>query len=276
MIRTLSHRKGSRSSTVLGFDDLVTAELDTVDECVALFLVGENFRGLLREQCASGEYESRIHNLGLGLREEGHDGSTRVTANNRDGVLGSIFGLADNGSDKGRRADNVQVSHTKEPAYVSSRISKLIGTAPGFPSNPIQNKLCDVLFRVKDTSLLQSSSKDGHGRVDGVGNDQDERLGASLGDRVGERLADTGINVEQVVASHAGLAGDTGRDDDNVGAFESLFCAVVGRQEALNLGRGSDVGEIGGHLVRVSLSSRNRVQGAQPGRACPICLALYV
>jgi hypothetical protein len=43
------------------------------------------------------------------------------------------------------------------------------------------------------------------------------------------------------------LTGNASGDDDNVGASEGLPHAIVGGEEALDLGDGGDVGEIGGH-----------------------------
>lgn len=53
----------------------------------------------------------------------------------------------------------------------------------------------NILFRVKDTSLLQDLGEDGHGRVDGVGNDQDEGLGAGVGDGLSEGRADASVDL---------------------------------------------------------------------------------
>jgi hypothetical protein len=57
------------------------------------------------------------YNLGLGLREERDNGGTRVATDDGDSVLGSVLRGANDGSDKGRSADNVKVGDTKEPVY---------------------------------------------------------------------------------------------------------------------------------------------------------------
>jgi hypothetical protein len=41
-----------------------------------------------------------------------------------------------------------------------------------------------------------------------------------LGGGLGEVADDGGVGVEQVVTGHAGLAGDTSGDDDDLGALE--------------------------------------------------------
>lgn len=52
------------------------------------------------------------------------------------------------------------------------------------------------LLGVKDTSLLQDLGKDRDGRVDGVGNDQDESLGAGVGDGLSEGCTDTSVDLQ--------------------------------------------------------------------------------
>jgi len=47
---------------------------------------------------------------------------------------------------------------------------------------------------------------------------------------------------------HAGLAGDTSGDDNNVGTREGLLGAVVGGKEAGDLGGGVDVREVSSDL----------------------------
>jgi hypothetical protein len=73
------------------------------------------------------------------------------------------------------------------------------------------------------TELLHLLRKDRDRRVDGVGDDGNEGLGARLGDRRGKVQVELCVDLEQVLAGHAGLARDTGRDDDNVAASERLL-----------------------------------------------------
>ena len=46
-------------------------------------------------------------------------------------------------------------------------------------------------------------------------------LGAVLCNLDGQLLDDAGVDVEQVVAGHAGLAGNSGRDDHQVSALQA-------------------------------------------------------
>ena len=58
-----------------------------------------------------------------------------------------------------------------------------------------------------------------HG-IQGIGNADDEGLGAVLLDALADGLHDLGIDADQVVAAHARLAGDAGGNDDHVGATD--------------------------------------------------------
>jgi hypothetical protein len=64
----------------------------------------------------------------------------------------------------------------------------------------------EQLLGVKDTSSLEDLGGDGYCGVDGVGNDEDVCLGAVLGDALDKALDDTGVDLEQVVTAHTGLA----------------------------------------------------------------------
>ena len=66
--------------------------------------------------------------------------------------------------------------------------------------------------------------------VERVRDDDDDRVRRGLRDVLGDRLHDAGVRVEQVVAAHARLAGDAGRDDDDVGARR--FVVAVGADDA--------------------------------------------
>jgi hypothetical protein len=55
-----------------------------------------------------------------------------------------------------------------------------------------------------------------------VGDDQDVGLGGVLSGGLGEVANDGGVGVEEVVTGHAGLAGDTSGDDNDLSALEGL------------------------------------------------------
>lgn len=152
---SVGHREGGRTGTVLGLDDLVTAELDAVDESIVL-VVGNGRRG-------------------LDLAEEGNDGLARVTANDGDGqVLGLL--LASEASNEGLSADNVEGGDTEET------------------------------LGVEDVLGLEDLSGDRDGGVDGVRDDEDEGLGGDLSSNLDKTLDDTGIDIEQIITGHTGLA----------------------------------------------------------------------
>lgn len=109
------------------------------------------------------------------LAEEGNDCLARVTANDRDGQLLGL-GLAGNLSNEGLGTDDIEGGDTKEA------------------------------LGVEDTLALENLGGDGDSRVDGVRDDKDEGLGGDLSGDLNEALDDTGVDVEEVITSHAGLA----------------------------------------------------------------------
>lgn len=186
------HGQGGGTSTVLGLDDLVTTELDTVHE---LGVGGQ---------------------LGVGgLAEQGDDGNARVATNDGDVLIGRV-GVLELG-DEARGTDNVEGGDTEEA------------------------------LGVVDATGLEDLGDNGDGGVDGVGDDEDVGLGAGLGAGLGQVTDDGGVGVEQIVTGHAGLAGNTGGDEDNLGALESGGQAGGGGVVALDDGLGVDVGNIGGN-----------------------------
>jgi hypothetical protein len=85
------HGEGSGTGTVLGLDDLITTELNAVDERIA---------GLAL-------------NIGVvGLGEQRNDGDTGVATNNGDGLVGGI-GLLDLGDEAGG-TDDIEGGDTEE------------------------------------------------------------------------------------------------------------------------------------------------------------------
>lgn len=94
-------------------------------------------------------------------------------------------------------------------------------------AHDIQRRHAKQLLWIELASLLEYLCGDENGGIDRVGNDQDEGLRAVLDDAVDERLDDPGVDLEEVVAGHAGLAGDAGGDDDEVGASEGELETVV-------------------------------------------------
>ncbi len=90
------------------------------------------------------------------------------------------------------------------------------------------------LLGVVSTGLLQRLGPDGNGGVNRVGNDEESSVGALLGTLGSNSVVNVGIDVEEIVTGHAGLAGDTSGDDDNVSTLESS-AKVLRTSEALHL-----------------------------------------
>ncbi|RUP46486.1 LOW QUALITY PROTEIN: hypothetical protein BC936DRAFT_146904 [Jimgerdemannia flammicorona] len=83
-----------------------------------------------------------------------------------------------------------------------------------FNDSPLISPLSHDIYTSWDhVVLLENLGHNGDSGVDGVGDDQHESLGTELGGGGGEIPDDTGIDLEQVVASHAGLAGNASGDD---------------------------------------------------------------
>ena len=77
-----------------------------------------------------------------------------------------------------------------------------------------------------------------------VGDDQDVGIGGGLGGGLGEVADDGGVGVEQVVTGHAGLAGNTGGDQDNIATLQSVSQTGRGRVIAGDGALGVDVRDI--------------------------------
>ena len=211
------HGEGRRARTVLGLDDLVTTELDAVNEGL-VGLTGDRARV-------------------LGLGDEGNDGRARVATDDSHGnVLGVSLGEA------GKEA---------------------------LSANDVEGGDTEDVGGVVHAGLLEDGRDDGDGRVDGVGDDKDVRLGRNARDGSGKVADDRRVRVEEVITGHlrrgvsterggrksgpefdlhqagqgrersvrgewyemrgrAYLAGNASGDDDDVGALESLIELVGG------------------------------------------------
>lgn len=111
----------------------------------------------------------------------------------------------------------------------------------------------EELLGVVDTLGLEDLLADGDGGVDGVGDDEELGLGGRLGNSLGEVADNGGVGVEEIVTGHAGLAGDTGGDEDNVRALEALGETLGGGLVALDGGLGVDVGDVSSDAYRGEL-----------------------
>src|SRR5690606_20499631 len=63
-----------------------------------------------------------------------------------------------------------------------------------------------------------------------VGDDDDERVRRVFFNAVGHLSDDFGVGVDQIIAAHAGLAGDAGGDDHHIGALD--IGVIIGAFEA--------------------------------------------
>jgi len=68
---------------------------------------------------------------------------------------------------------------------------------------------------------LENLCDDGHGAVDGVGDDEDISIGSGVCCSFCKVADDGGIGIKEVVAGHAWLSGDASRDQHDFSAFES-------------------------------------------------------
>ena len=91
----IGHRQGSRSSAILGLDDLIPSVLDAVGQSIQLLL---------------GEALNKAGDLG----ENRDDGDTRVSTNNSDASGLGVDRRVDLRDESGR-ADDIQGADTKDP-----------------------------------------------------------------------------------------------------------------------------------------------------------------
>jgi hypothetical protein len=76
----------------------------------------------------------------------------------------------------------------------------------GLGADNVEGGDTEQLLGVEDAGLGEDLGGNGHGAVDGVGDDEDEGLGAVLGDTLDQALYDAGVDLEEIVAGHARLA----------------------------------------------------------------------
>lgn len=151
----------------------------------------------------------------VALAEEGHNGDTRVATDDGDVLVLGVGAL--DLADEARGTDDIEGGDTEEA------------------------------LGVVDTTGLVDLGADGDGRVDGVGDDEEVGLGGGLGAGLGEVTDDGGVGVEEVVTGHAGLAGNTGGDEDDISALDGAGQAGGGSLVAGDLRLGVDVRDVSGN-----------------------------
>ena len=80
-----------------------------------------------------------------------------------------------------------------------------------------------------------------------VGDDQDVSLGSSLSGGLGKVTDDRGVGVEEIITGHTGLAGNTGRDEDDLRALKAVLQTLGGGVVASDSAVGVDVAQISGN-----------------------------
>lgn len=157
---TVTHGEGGGSGTGLGLDDL----------CKKLaYSIVRSSRGQLTVTTELDSLDESLvllagDALGLSvLAEQGDNGDTRVTTD--DGHVDVLGVSALDLANESGSSDNVEGGNTEESLLV------------------------------KDTGLLEDLGEDGDGRVDWVGDDQDEGLWRVLGNSLGEVSDDGGVGV---------------------------------------------------------------------------------
>lgn len=81
---------------------------------------------------------------------------------------------------------------------------ELLGESLG--TNDVKGGDTEQTLGVENTGVLEDLGGNGDGGVDGVGDDQDESLGAILGDTLNEIADDAGVDLEEIITGHTGLA----------------------------------------------------------------------
>src|SRR5690606_33392302 len=101
--------------------------------------------------------------------------------------------------------------------------------------------------RVEDAGLTNDAvvgkagdflAKSDHG-VERIGDNDDDGVGGILLDPLGYLSHDLGVDLNQVVAAHSRLAGQTGGDDHHVGAFDILVVVGTPERDVESVDRGS-------------------------------------
>src|SRR5262249_57221917 len=75
-----------------------------------------------------------------------------------------------------------------------------------------------------------------HG-VEGIGNDNDERIGGVLRDILGDFTHDLAVDAQQIVAAHPRLARHTGGDNADIGALDVRVAFGAARKSVVPFDR---------------------------------------
>lgn len=206
---SLGHGEGGRSKTILGLDNLVTTELDSLDEIVEL---------------VSGDLD-----LGLGQRQERDNGVSGVATNNGDVELGGVR-LANNSGGEGLGSDNVEGGDTEQLLGVEDVVllQDLGGNGDGGVDGVgddehkgVGGVLGDTGDEVSDdTGVDLKQIISGHTGLSGDTSGDDDDVGT------GQGLLESVILGE--VTSDLGLGGDVGEVSGNTGGVDDIVESKLG------------------------------------------------
>jgi hypothetical protein len=112
-------------------------------------------------------------------------GDTRVAPDNRDNNFSRLGKIADGRGDEGRGAHDIQGRYTKQTT------GQLVQYCEFMYAEVIP-------FRVEDASFFEDLSNDGHGRVDGIGDDKYKCLRSCRCNTNGQIMDDASIDLLMV------------------------------------------------------------------------------
>lgn len=125
------------------------------------------------------------------MGQERNDCDARMTSNHSDVGFGGVGAL--DFTDKATGTNNVQRGNTKQTT------------------------------RIVHTPFLEDFSNNGDGGVDGVGNNEGVCIRTVFSDGSGQVLDNGGVGVEQIITGHTGFARNTGGNDNNITALQTVF-----------------------------------------------------
>jgi hypothetical protein len=86
-------------------------------------------------------------------------------------------------------------------------------------------------------------------------------LGGSVGSGLGEVADDGSVGVEQVITGHAGLAGDTSGDENDLRVLEAVA-------QTSGIGVVASDGAVGVDVAQIGSDTCHRIKSAGPIRKC--------
>ncbi len=157
-----------------------------------------------------------LNDFSAGLTNAVVDGAFLGLGDGRSGDLG------DDGNDGG-----VGVAADDGDPTDGEGVASLVDEAGG--AHAVEGGDAKELVLVINAELLEDFSSDGNSGVDGVGDDAEDSVRRLLGASANGIEGDGSVELEEIVTSHARLAGNTGNDDENVDILgDALKSGAVG------------------------------------------------